>query len=110
MDPSFYRQLLNDEIEKFLTPWAFDANHEIIFGGKIIKSVLLNFVEERPYVDFVTCFKMHHIIKRSGTVHTEELRDVEEAIGTTARSLLASYFNEEDKTRHIIHSPATCNC
>jgi len=110
LDPSFYRQLLDEEIEKFLTPWAYTAGHEIIFGQKIIKSVLLNFVEERPYVDFVTCFKMHHVIKRVGTVHKQELRDVEEAAGSTARSLLVSYSNEVNKIRHIIHTPVSCIC
>jgi hypothetical protein len=48
MDEGFYTQLLNTEIERFLCPWAFDDGKEISFGGKMVKSVLLNFVEERP--------------------------------------------------------------
>lgn len=110
LDNSFYRQLLDKEIEKFLTPWAFDISNEISFGGKIIKSEVLNFVEERPYVDYVTCFKMHHIIQRNGAVHTIEKRDVEVAIPSTARSLLVSYTNEITKITHLIDSPATCEC
>src|SRR6185295_12224414 len=63
-DESFYLQLLNTELEQFLCPWAFDNKTEISFGGKIYKSTLLNFVEERPYVDYVTCFKMNQFILR----------------------------------------------
>ena len=110
LDDAFYRQLLGKEIEKFLTPWAYDGASDISFGGKIIKSEALNFVEERPYVDFVTDFKMHHIIKRAGNIHELEQRDIEEAIPSTARSLLVSYSNELTKMTHIINSPAVCEC
>lgn len=110
LDDAFYRQLLSKEIEKFLTPWAFDTANEISFGGKINKSEVLNFVEERPYVDFVTCFKMHHVILRNGAAHITEKRDVEEAVPSTARSLLVSYYNEITKVAHLISSPATCEC
>jgi len=110
LDESFYLQLLNDEIERFLCPWAYDTKAEISFAGKIRKSAILNFVEERPYVDYVTCFKMHQVIRRTGSVHTEEKRDIEVAEGTTSRSLLVSYFDEKTKVKHLIQSPATCDC
>ncbi|MDQ6763564.1 MAG: hypothetical protein M3015_13170 [Bacteroidota bacterium] len=108
-DESFYTQLLNKEIEKFLCPWAFDSNVEITFGSKIIKSVLLNFIEERFYVDFVTCFEMHHLLRDDETILFEN-KNVEEAIASTSRSILVSYYDEENDVRHIIKSPATCNC
>ncbi len=108
LDESYYKQLLNIEIEKFLSPWAFNTNADIPFGSKIIKSVLLNFVEERPYVDFVTCFEMHHILRNGETIIFN--KNVEEAIPTTSRSILVSYYDEVSGDRHIINSPATCNC
>jgi hypothetical protein len=110
MDESFYRQLLDTEIERFLSPWAFDQTREISFGGKIVKSVLLNFVEERPYVDFVSCFKMNHIIKRDENGHVNELQDIEEAVGSTSMSLLVSYFNEKTNERHRITVVTNCSC
>lgn len=109
LSESFYLQLLNTEIEQFLCPWAFDSKVEITFGGKVYKSALLNFVEERPYVDFVTCFKMNHIITRDEN-GTTALLDVEEATASTARSLLVSYYDENTNTRHIINPTATCTC
>jgi hypothetical protein len=105
LDPSFYTRLLNTEIEKFLCPWAFDNTVEISFGGSIYKSALINFVEERPYVDFVTCFKMYQFINR-----TDPPIDVEVATGSTARSILVSYYDEDNNIKHLIDPTATCTC
>jgi hypothetical protein len=49
---------LNDEIVHFLTPWAFDENAEVKFNQKIYASSIINFIEERNYVDFITDFVM----------------------------------------------------
>jgi hypothetical protein len=54
-----YANVLRAELTAFLSPWAFDAKVPISFGGVLYKSVLLNFVEERPYVDYVTDFKLY---------------------------------------------------
>ncbi|HWB25757.1 MAG TPA: hypothetical protein VG738_09770 [Chitinophagaceae bacterium] len=110
LDPTVFRQQLNEDIQQFLTPWAYDTAKDIEFGGKIEKSVVLNFIEERYYVDFVTCFKMNHIISRTDNTITEALYDVEEAIASTARSILVSYYNEVTGQKHIISSPANCEC
>jgi hypothetical protein len=109
-DINFYTNQLNAEIEQFLTPWAFGNATDIEFGNTIEKSVVLNFIEERPYVDFVTCFKMNHIISRNGATIHEALYNIEEATASTARSILVSYYNEELKQKHLITSPANCTC
>jgi hypothetical protein len=109
LSESFYLQLLNTEIEQFLCPWAFNNKVEISFGGQLYKSAILNFIEERPYVDFVTCFKMNHLINRNAT-SVQAILDVEVATASTARSILVSYYDEDTNTRHLIQSPATCTC
>lgn len=53
-----YARQLDDTLVRILSPWAFDAASPIAFGGRIHRSVLLNCVEELPYVDFVTEFKL----------------------------------------------------
>jgi hypothetical protein len=85
-DKGYYSQKLNDEIIKFLSPWAYDEGADIVFGGKIHASYILNFIEEREYVDYVTDFKMFHII--GGVI---PLNNVELAVATTSRSILVSY-------------------
>jgi len=60
-DPGFYGNLLNEEIKKFLSPWAYEEGVDIVFGGRIYKSDILAFIENRGYVDFVNDFKLYHV-------------------------------------------------
>lgn len=57
----FYKKQLNEDLKKFLTPWAFEEGRDIHFGGKIHKSVIINFIDGLEYVDFVTDFNMFHL-------------------------------------------------
>ncbi len=57
-DKGYYLKKLNDEIIHYLTPWAFDENAEISFAQKFYASAIINFIEERSYVDFITDFFM----------------------------------------------------
>jgi hypothetical protein len=54
----FYRQELGTALIRLLTPWAFNTSQPIQFGGRVYRSALLDFVEELPYVDFVTDFTL----------------------------------------------------
>jgi hypothetical protein len=60
-DGGYYGALLNEEIKKFLSPWAYEEGKDILFGGKVYRSDILWFIENRPYVDYVTEFKLYHI-------------------------------------------------
>lgn len=84
-DPGFYITLLEDEIKAFLSPWAFDQSVDIVFGGKIHRSQIIDFIERRTYVDFVVGFQMHQTLA-DGSKET----DVAEAIASTARSILVT--------------------
>jgi hypothetical protein len=55
-DKGYFLKKLNEELVQFLTPWAFDENADVKFGQKIYASSIVNFIEERPYVDFITDF------------------------------------------------------
>ncbi|MFL5740127.1 MAG: hypothetical protein ACJ75B_07910 [Flavisolibacter sp.] len=58
-DKGYYLKKLNEEIVHYLTPWAFDENAELRFDQKIYASSIINFIEERSYVDFITDFEMY---------------------------------------------------
>lgn len=55
---TFYQQQLQKDLERFLSPWAFEAGKEIDFGGVVYKSVILRFIEQLAYVDYVTDFSL----------------------------------------------------
>jgi len=105
-DTGFYLKKLNQDIREFLAPWSSDCGADITFGGRIHKSMILNFVEERSYVDYVTCFKMYHIVPTDPDNNPSD--DVDEAEASTAVSILGSV---EEHTIHAIEfGSEECDC
>ena len=100
-DFTFYSDQLKEEITQFLSPWAFGNTSTIDFGGKIYKSVLINFIEERYYVDFITEVKMFVTVDDT----TNESDNMEEISASTARSILVSV----PASKHKIHPPTVTN-
>ena len=111
---NFYKTKLDNDIVSYLMPWAFGSTAtDIEFGGKIKKSVVLSFVQNLPYVDFVTCFKMSQWVYQADInsfVLLNNDSDIEEAIASTARSILVPYSETGVTSNNKITSPANCNC
>ena len=57
-DVEYHKRLLSNALTRFLSPWAFDGSRIPVFGGRVFRSVLLDFVEELEYVDYLTSFAM----------------------------------------------------
>ena len=52
-DKSFYKKQLEQDIIKFLSPWAYDDTKEVEFGITLHKSVLIDYLEKLEYVDYL---------------------------------------------------------
>lgn len=92
-DETFHAAKLDEAITRFLSPWAFPGGGSPTFGGKVYQSVLINFVEEQPYVDYVTDFRLSHTYtKLDGNGQKIEVvdQDVAEIEGSKAVSILVS--------------------
>ncbi|HEX8115076.1 MAG TPA: baseplate J/gp47 family protein, partial [Kofleriaceae bacterium] len=50
---AFYIRTLNDDLNRFLSPWAFDDGSDIVLGGRIYANSIVDFVDRRDYVDYV---------------------------------------------------------
>lgn len=87
LDVAYYKYVLNEDLKKFLSPWSYDDNTEINFGSAYHKSEILNFIEERKYVDVVLGFEVVHF--KDGTAQPRY--DADWIIPTTSRSILTSY-------------------
>jgi hypothetical protein len=55
---NYYSRLLNQKIIEFLTPWMREVDKDIYFGGIVYKSEILDFIEELPFVDYLTDFTL----------------------------------------------------
>ncbi|WP_435261404.1 baseplate J/gp47 family protein [Tenacibaculum sp. nBUS_03] len=58
-DDNFYTEKLKLDITKFLSPWAYDETKEITFGVTLHRSVLIDYIEKLPYVDYLQNVKMN---------------------------------------------------
>lgn len=86
-DTGLYKTKVIEDIKAWLSPWAFKDGVEISFEGRIHRSVILNFVEELEYVDYVENFQLYHYPDPS----TEVAVEVVEAFATTPMSILVSH-------------------
>jgi len=56
-DENYYATQLNKELQEYIAPWILNRNSSPSFGGKLYASGIINFIEERPYVDYLTNFE-----------------------------------------------------
>ncbi len=90
IDPKTYKKILANDIKKYLAPWSDNEFAEIDFGGELYKSRAIQFIEERPYVDFITDFKMYN--KAVGNTDSEMI------MARNARAILTSYKEHSIET------------
>lgn len=83
---SFYIDQLKHDLVKYFTPWAYNLNTDISFGGKITKSSIINYIEDLDYVDVILDLHLFH----NKEDQTSEVEVIDEIIAATARSILVS--------------------
>ena len=52
-DENYYQRVLNEDIKRFLSPWAFGVSGSIKFGTSLHRSFIINYIEKLEYVDYV---------------------------------------------------------
>ncbi len=57
-DQGYYRQRLQDELDRFLSPWAYDEGADITIGARIYANSLVEFIDRRSYVDYVAKIRL----------------------------------------------------
>jgi hypothetical protein len=68
-DRGYYINILNEDIKRFLSPWAYDKEAEVSFGASVYSSSVINFIENRDYVDYVANFGLlQQIIQHENSV------------------------------------------
>lgn len=57
-DEGFARRRLNEDLVRFLSPWAYDDGIDLTIGSRIYASSIVDFVDRRDYVDYVAEIKL----------------------------------------------------
>ncbi|HEX7135473.1 MAG TPA: baseplate J/gp47 family protein [Iamia sp.] len=109
-DETFHVNQLKREITEHLSPWAFRGGARPSFDGTVAKSVVVDFVEGRPYVDYVTDVRLFHRLPGA----TVDGPDLDVVHGSRAISILVSTPADHHGI-HPIHPsedlrPESCAC
>ncbi len=54
----YFKARLIDDLNRFLSPWAYDESSEIVVGGKIYANSILDFLDRLPYVDYIADLRL----------------------------------------------------
>ncbi len=60
MDENYYLKKLEEDLKKFLSPWAYSETAKIVFSVELRQHTLVNYIEELDYVDFITDLVITH--------------------------------------------------
>ncbi len=77
VDAGFYIEKLENDIKKYLSPWAFSSGQKIEMGTSFYTSALIKFIELQPYINFVASVK---ISKDNKNLRANEIRAGKQAI------------------------------
>ena len=58
---NYYQKIIDEHLQAFLSPWISNNDSESIhFGGKITESMIVGFLENMEFVDFITDLILYH--------------------------------------------------
>lgn len=88
---NFYLKQLEKDVQAFLAPWSSPENrHDISFGGQVYYSLILDFIEKRPYVEYVLDLRISGAgEEKTDTVKAKTSRSVLTTAGTHQFKLAA---------------------
>ncbi|HAQ20929.1 MAG TPA: phage baseplate protein [Prolixibacteraceae bacterium] len=60
-DENYYLKVLQEDLTKLLSPWAFERTIDLQFGTMLHKSIIISYIEKLSYVDYITDLKVKHL-------------------------------------------------
>jgi hypothetical protein len=94
-DINLYKKELQDSINAFLSPWAYKQTVTVNFQKPLEKSSLVHLIEKQDYVDFISDFKVDHIILEDTSDDVSQIMtDIDKIIPKTVYSLFVPDTHE----------------
>ncbi len=90
-DENFYKKQLNEDLIKFLSPWAFDTSKQIIFGVELQRSIVIEYIENLYYVDFLSQLEMAIYIDKK--TNKDQPKPLEDTANNVANVNLLDFLN-----------------
>jgi hypothetical protein len=55
---NYYENIINQKLQQFLSPWISNSASDIHFGGKVTQSMVIKYLEDLDFVDYLTSFTL----------------------------------------------------
>ncbi|EOR94500.1 hypothetical protein ADIARSV_2346 [Arcticibacter svalbardensis MN12-7] len=94
---NYYQKIIDQKLQDFLSPWIKTSGNDIHFGGKITKSMIIKFLEDIEFIDYLTDLSLYKYSSRLRGFG----RNVEVAEASNPASILVSH------TQHSITNDTT---
>ena len=72
-DETFYTKQLDEDIKKYISPWAFTDTKDIDFNVKLNVNQLINYLEQLHYVDYVeeTSILVNNVLQTQSLIEVD---------------------------------------
>jgi len=72
-DETFYIQQLDEDIKKYISPWAFTDSKDIDFNVELNVNQLVSYLEQLYYVDYIDDIKilMNNVLQRQSLIEVD---------------------------------------
>ena len=84
-DENFYTKQIEEDIKKYLSPWAYSETSVLNFGVAFHKNKLISYLENQPYVDF-----LDDVIVRHRTSESSPYIEKTNVIPSSPKAILVS--------------------
>lgn len=84
-DENFYTKQIEEDIKKYLSPWAYSETSILNFGVAFHKNKLISYLENQPYVDF-----LDDVIVKHRTSETSAYVEKTNVIPSSPKAILVS--------------------
>ncbi|MEW4922921.1 baseplate J/gp47 family protein [Algibacter sp. 2305UL17-15] len=100
-DENFYKKQLQKDISKFLAPWAYEETAEINFGLTLHESVVIYYIEQLDYVDYIKDFELLEATKKTDSKGDVIFNPVRAVVPANSKVILTSVKYEEHSVEPI---------
>lgn len=84
-DENFYTKQIEEDIKKYLSPWAYSETSVLNFGVAFHKNKLISYLENQPYVDF-----LDNVVVKHRTSETSAFMEKTNVIPSSPKAILVS--------------------
>ncbi|MEX2593625.1 MAG: baseplate J/gp47 family protein [Anditalea sp.] len=57
---NYYEKTIDQKLQEYLSPWISNLGNSVHFGGKITQSMIIKYLEEMDFIDFVSDLNLSH--------------------------------------------------